>query len=62
MCVCVCFYLKNIKYFSKFDSHLFLPDVGTFGILKWVKLIDRFHLIVLQSLKKEVYTPVIERT
>ena len=66
MCIdiCVYFFIKKILNIVQNLTHtcVCFSQEGTFGILQWVMLIDRCHLIALQSLKQEVYTPLGVRT
>ena len=62
--MCVYFVIKKILNIVQNLTHTCVgfSQVGTFGILQWVMLIYRCHLIALQSLKQEVYTPLGVRT
>ena len=65
MCIHVCvFCYKKISNIVQNLTHtcVFFSQASTFGIFQWVMVIDHCHLIALQSLKQEFYTPLGVRT
>ena len=62
--VCVYFVIKKILNIVQNLTHtcVCFSQSGNFGILQWLMLIDRCHLIALESLKQEVYTQLGVRT
>ena len=61
--VCV-FCYKKILNIVQILTHtcVCFSQAGTFGILQWVMLIDRCHLIALESIKQEFYSQLGVRT